>query len=83
MDDTQDETVEATEVSRDNTLAFKITADGKIMLNDSPADTTSPRSTSIDVVTRKNVSNMNEMSAVDVVFSSGIECFLRFMSIMF
>mgnify|MGYP004534814809 CR=1 FL=1 len=40
MDDTQDETVEATEVSRDNTLAFKITADGKIMLNDSPADTT-------------------------------------------
>ena len=40
MDDTQDETVEATEVSRDNTLAFKITADGKIMLNDSSADTT-------------------------------------------
>ena len=40
------------------------------------------RSTSIDEVTRKNVSNMKEMSAVDVVLSDGTECFLRFISIL-
>jgi hypothetical protein len=32
----------------------------------------SPLSVSIDDVTRKKISNINEMSAVDVVFSSGI-----------
>jgi len=31
-----------------------------------------PLSVSIDDVTRKKISSMNEMSAVDVVFNSGI-----------
>ena len=36
-----------------------------------------PLSTSIDVVTRKNINSIKEMSAVDVVFSPGTPCGLR------
>ena len=43
---------------------------------------TSPRSMSIEDVTRKKVSSMNDMSAVDVVLSDGTVCFLRLMSIV-
>ena len=37
----------------------------------------SPLSLSIDEVTKKNTNNMNEMSAVDVVLSSGNSLCLR------
>ena len=39
LDNEQEETQEATEVSRDNTLNFKITAAGKLLMNDKAVDT--------------------------------------------
>lgn len=38
LDDDKEQTMDATEVSRDNTLSFRITAEGKLLMNDKPAD---------------------------------------------